>query len=83
MRISPAQLIRDSIREIINKRRWNTVSQIFELDEEIDGHHYRIAIIQEDAVLPSVFDANEDVISALEYKEKLAGWVKRIEDGLE
>jgi len=33
------------------------------------------AVIKVEGELPSVFDSNEDVISALEYKKKLEGYV--------
>ena len=32
-------------------------------------------VIKVEGKLPSIFDANEDVISALEYKKKLEGYV--------
>ena len=36
-----------------------------------------VGIVQRvDSELPSIFNINEDVISALEYKKKLAGYVK-------
>jgi len=43
----------------------------------IDG----LEVVDEGAALPSVFDINEDVISAVEYKKRLEGWKRVITKG--
>lgn len=39
-----------------------------------------LAIVDREAKLPSAFDANEDAISAVEYKKRLKGWVEEIKE---
>ena len=44
--VSPSELVRERMREIIKEGRWDAISQIFEIEEEVEGRHYCIGVIE-------------------------------------
>jgi len=79
--------IREGIARELCYEWWNPITRWEDLDEMNRTIYYHLAnavvsylhsqgvVIQVKGELPSIFDVGEDVISALEYKKKLEGYV--------